>query len=73
MRAITATQDEVTVFVVWQVPNGDLYIHGYFNDPSTWQAPLKLALKYPAIINTPIAAATWRYADYFVRLGPRSG
>ncbi|KAK5052061.1 hypothetical protein LTR84_002865 [Exophiala bonariae] len=65
IRAITATQDEVTVFVVWQVPNGDLYMHGYYNDPSVWADPFKLKMKYPAIMETPLAAVTWRYANFF--------
>jgi hypothetical protein len=68
MRAIVATQDEVTIFHMWQVSNGDLYMHGYYNVPSIWTDPLKLNLTYPAIRNTPIAALAWKFSDYFVRL-----
>ncbi|KAF1814283.1 hypothetical protein P152DRAFT_266291 [Eremomyces bilateralis CBS 781.70] len=65
MRAIVAAQSDATIFIFWQVSNGDLYMHGYFNKPSIWANPMKLNMSLPAIDNTPIAAATWQSNDYF--------
>jgi hypothetical protein len=66
MRMIVTTQDEVTIFNFWQDATGNLWMHGYYNTPSTWADAFRLNVTYAAVDNTPLAAVTWRFSDYFV-------
>jgi hypothetical protein len=46
-------------------------MHGYWrNSPNVkqkWTDPMKLEIDFPAMNNTPLAAATWQSGGNFVR------
>ncbi|KAK0618948.1 hypothetical protein B0T14DRAFT_554367 [Immersiella caudata] len=65
LRFIATTQDEVSIFNFWQAMTGDIWMHAYYNHPSSWADPFRLNLTYPAIPNTPLGVLTWKFADYF--------
>jgi hypothetical protein len=68
MRQMKAWRTGNATFIVWQVPNGDLYLQGYYPLLQSWSSPLRLDLTYSAIDNTPLALFFYDYGDVFVRL-----
>lgn len=68
IRHIAASEDNRTIFTVWQKPNGGLFLHGWYETPGIWAAPFEINLINRPIDNTPLALLTWQWEDYFVSL-----
>ncbi|KEF55355.1 uncharacterized protein A1O9_08105 [Exophiala aquamarina CBS 119918] len=65
IRAIAVAEAEVTMFKVWQTTDKNIHMAGYYNVPALSADAFELNLDFPAVNNTPIAALTWKYNDYF--------